>query len=150
MRHQKKTLKLNRTTSHRRALLSNLVSSLIREEKLKTTLAKAKAAQPLADKMITLAKEGTLAARRRAVRFLQDGEAVKKLFSEVGPRFTEREGGYTRILKLVNPRRGDGAVMVQLSLVELGGGGKAPSGTKKEKKPEKPSSPTPDQADEQG
>ncbi len=153
MRHRKKTLKLNRTASHRRALLANLVSSLIREEKLKTTLPKAKAAQPRADKMITLAKQGTLAARRRAVQFLQDPEAVKKLFSEVGPRFTEREGGYTRILKLANPRRGDGAMMAQLSLVELGGGGKASAGTKKEKKQEKqekPPPPPPDQADEQG
>lgn len=128
MRHRKKTLKLNRTSAHRKALLSNLVSSLIREEKLVTTLPKAKAAQPLAERMVTLSKRDTLAAHRRAVKFLRDKKVVKKLFSEIGPRFPERAGGYTRILRIASARRGDGAGLAQLAFVEEGGG------PKKEKK----------------
>ncbi len=123
MRHRKKTVKLNRTQSHRRALFANLVSSLIREEKIETTLTKARAAQPVADKMITLGKRGTLSARRRAVSILRNKEAVKKLFDEIAPRFSDRAGGYTRIIKFARPRRGDGAPMALLTLVEAEGGG---------------------------
>lgn len=119
MRHRKKTIKLNRSASHRRALLSNLVGSLIREERIITTQAKAKAAAPVADKMITLAKADSLAARRRAQMFLKDRDLVRKLFSEIGPRYQERQGGYTRVLKLV-ARRGDSAPRALLALVEEG------------------------------
>ncbi len=119
MRHRKKTFKLSRTASHRRALLSNLVGSLIREDRIVTTLAKAKAAAPVADKMITLAKADTVAARRRALAFLGDRTLVKKLFSEVGPRFRDRRGGYTRVLKMAE-RRGDSAPRALLALVEEG------------------------------
>ncbi|MEA1928108.1 MAG: 50S ribosomal protein L17 [Candidatus Auribacterota bacterium] len=120
MRHRKKTVKLNRTTSHRKALLANLVSSLIREEAIVTTVAKARAARPLAEKMVTLAKKNTLATRRRAIKILRNKEAVRKLFSELGPRFAIRPGGYTRLLKLARGRRGDGAPMARLSFLEEG------------------------------
>ncbi len=118
MRHRKKTIKLNRTSAHRSALLANMVSSLIREEVIITTLAKANAAQPLAEKMVTLAKRDTLAARRRAIQILRDKEAVQKLFAEIGPRFTERDGGCTRMLKLARCRRGDGATLARLSFLD--------------------------------
>ena len=120
MRHRKKTIKLNRNSAHRRALISNLVGSLIREEKIVTTLAKAKAAAPVADKMITLAKADTLAARRRARMLIKDRDLVRKLFSEIGPRYGNRQGGYTRVLKLSAPRRGDSAPRALLALVEEG------------------------------
>ena len=116
MRHRKKTVKLNRTSAHRKALLANLVSSLIREEAIITTIAKARAARPLAEKMVTLAKRNTLATRRRAIQVLRNGEAVKKLFAEIGPRFTDRPGGYTRIHLLSN-RAGDAAEMARISLI---------------------------------
>ncbi len=131
MRHRKKTVKLNRTASHRRALLANLVSSLVRQEAIVTTRAKARAAQPLAEKMVTLARAGTLAGRRRAVSVLRDKEAVRKLFAEIGPRFSDREGGYTRLLKLARPRRGDGAELVRLAFIDAEG--PAPAGKKKKK-----------------
>jgi large subunit ribosomal protein L17 len=99
-------------------MLANMVSSLIQEEAIVTTRAKAKAAQPLAEKMVTLSRVDTLAGRRRAISILRDKEAVKKLFSEIGPRFAERNGGYTRLLKLARPRRGDAAEMVRLSFLE--------------------------------
>lgn len=117
MRHRNKTIKLNRTSAHRRALISNLVAALIREERIITTLAKAKAAAPMTDKMITLAKADTVAARRRALAFLKDRTLVRKLFVEVGPRFQDRQGGYTRILKLAE-RRGDSAPRALVALVE--------------------------------
>lgn len=109
MRHRVNTRKLNRSSSHRKALLANLVSSLVLDDRIETTLTKAKAAARLADRMVTLAKKNTLASRRRAVSILRRREAVKKLFDEIGPRFTERQGGYTRVLKLASFRRGDGA-----------------------------------------
>ena len=118
MRHRKNTVKLNRTSSHRQAMLANMVSSLIQEEAIVTTRAKAKAAQPLAEKMVTLSRVDTLAGRRRAISILRDKEAVKKLFSEIEPRFAQRPGGYTRLLKLARPRRGDAAEMVRLSFLE--------------------------------
>jgi large subunit ribosomal protein L17 len=116
MRHLVKGRKLRRTTSHRKALLRNLVTSFMEKERLKTTLAKAKEARPLAEKMITLAKKNTLHTKRQALRFLTKEKAVKKLFEEIGPRFSERPGGYTRIVKL-GPRMGDGAQMAMFELI---------------------------------
>jgi len=97
-----------------------MVSSLIREEAIITTIAKARAAQPIAEKMVTLAKRDTLATRRRAISILRDKDAVHKLFAEIGPRFADRAGGYTRILKLARGRRGDGAEMARLSFLDEG------------------------------
>ena len=129
MRHKVKGKKLRRSTAHRRALLRNLVTSLLEKERIKTTLAKAKAARPLAEKIITKAKEDTLHNRRLALRFIFKKETVKKLFEEIGPRFKERPGGYTRIVKL-GPRSGDGAEMAMFELV-------GSEFKKKEKKKEK-------------
>ena len=98
MRHQKKTVKLGRTASHRDALLANQVCSLIEHTRITTTLAKAKAVRPLAEKLVTIAKKGTLHARRIALGYLHHNEAaVRKLFAEVAPRSATRNGGYTRI-----------------------------------------------------
>lgn len=116
MRHLVKGRKLGRTTAHRRALLRNLVTSFLEKERIKTTVAKAKEARPLAEKMITLAKKNTLHARRLALRFINRESIVTKLFEEIGPRFSERPGGYTRIVK-VGARSGDGAEMAFLELV---------------------------------
>lgn len=116
MRHRVKRYQLRRNTAHRRALLRNLVTSLLEKERVKTTLAKAKAARPVAEKMITLARKNTLAARRLALAYLTKEAAVQKLFAELGPRFKERPGGYTRIVK-IGPRSGDGAPMALLELL---------------------------------
>jgi len=116
MRHRVKGRKLGRTTAHRTALLRNLVTSFLEKERIRTTLAKAKEARPLAEKMITLAKSGTLHSRRLALRFVRKESAVKKLFDDLGPRFSERPGGYSRIVRL-GPRSGDGADMAMLELV---------------------------------
>lgn len=116
MRHMKKGRQLNRSASHRRALMSNLITSLILKEKIRTTTAKAKEARPLAEKIITYAKRGDLHARRQVLRLIKDKEAVSKLFDTLGERFKERPGGYTRILKLAN-RNGDNAEMALLELV---------------------------------
>src|SRR3954465_12628973 len=111
MRHQKKTVKLGRTAEHRKALLANQVCSLIEHNRIQTTLAKAKAVRPLAEKMVTLGKKKTLHARRTALATLRHNEdAVKKLFDEVAPRCGTRNGGYTRIVKL-GYRRSDAAPM---------------------------------------
>jgi len=116
MRHLVKGRKLRRTTSHRKALLRNLVTSFIEKERIQTTLAKAKETRPLAEKMITLAKTDTLHARRRALAVLTKEAAVTKLFGDVAPRFLERPGGYTRIVK-TGSRKGDGAEMAFLELI---------------------------------
>lgn len=116
MRHQVKKGSLGRNTAHRRALLRNLVTSFLERERIRTTLAKARETRPLAEKMITLAKRGTLHARRQALAYMTKEAAVKKLFDEIGPRFSERPGGYTRIVKL-DRRAGDGAAMAMLELV---------------------------------
>ena len=100
MRHQKKTVKLGRTAEHRKALLANQVCSLIEHQRIKTTLAKAKAVRPLAEKMVTLGKNGSLHARRTALAVLRQKNAVKKLFDDIAPRSADRKGGYTRIVKL--------------------------------------------------
>jgi large subunit ribosomal protein L17 len=117
MRHQKKTIKLGRTAEHRKALLSNQVCSLIEHQRIKTTLAKAKAVRPLAEKMVTLGKKGTLHARRTALSVLRQSAAVKKLFDELAPRSTSRNGGYTRIVKL-GARKSDSALMAFIEWVD--------------------------------
>lgn len=116
MRHKRGGFKLGRDVAHRRALLRNLVTSIIEHERIVTTPTKAKAARPIVEKMITLAKDGNLHARRQAASFLQTPESVQKLFDKLGPRFTQRNGGYTRIVRL-GVRQGDGAEQAVLELV---------------------------------
>src|SRR4028119_739222 len=118
MRHQKKTVKLGRTAEHRKALLANQVCSLIEHQRIKTTLAKAKAVRPLAEKMVTLGKKASLHARRTALAVLRQNDAVKKLFEEIAPRAVSRNGGYTRIIKL-GMRKSDAA---PTALTERAGG----------------------------
>jgi large subunit ribosomal protein L17 len=116
MRHQVAGRKFDRSTSQRQALFRGLVTDLLRYEKIRTTEAKAKEIQPMAEKMITLGKDGTLHARRQASSFVTDPSVVKKVFDEIGPRYADRPGGYTRIVKL-GRRLGDGAAVAQLELV---------------------------------
>lgn len=116
MRHRKAGVKLKRDISARRALLRSLVTNVIQEERITTTVPKAKAAKPLVDKLITLAKEDNLHARRQAAAFLLKRDAVEKLFDKLGPRFNQRNGGYTRIVRL-GWRKGDGAETAKLELV---------------------------------
>ena len=108
MRHKVAGYKLGRTTSHRRSLLRNMATSLIMEERIETTVPKAKALRPTVEKMITLGKRGDLAARRQAMSYLMTDEAVHKLFDTIGPRFGDRNGGYTRIVR-TDWQKGDGA-----------------------------------------
>ena len=119
MRHRKNHRKLNRATDQRMALLKSLCAALFRHDKIETTLQKAKEARPLAEKLITLAKRADepLAARRRVLRYITDQGLVKHLFDEIGPRYTDRPGGYTRIIH-AGTRRGDGAQMAILELIE--------------------------------
>ena len=117
MRHHRKGKKLGRTSAHRKALYSNLAGALIEHGRIKTTLAKAKAVRPIAEQMITLGRRGDLHARRQALAYLHSNDVVTMLFSEVAPRFTDRPGGYSRIVKL-GPRWGDSAEMVYLELVD--------------------------------
>ncbi|NOZ22122.1 MAG: 50S ribosomal protein L17 [Planctomycetes bacterium] len=117
MRHKKKGRKLGRTSSHRKALRRNLAVSLLTHERIRTTAAKAKEARGLAEKVITLAKEGSLHSRRRALSFLQDRDVVSKLFDDIAPRYQDRNGGYTRILHLDERRLGDNAPQVLFELV---------------------------------
>jgi large subunit ribosomal protein L17 len=117
MRHQKNRHKLGRDSAHRKALLANLSKELIEHERIETTVAKAKAVKPEVEKLITLARRGDLHARRQALSALnQDKFAVYKLFEEIAPRYTERPGGYTRIMKL-GPRKSDATEMALLELV---------------------------------
>ena len=117
MRHRKFGRKLGRTSSHRKALRRNLALSLFIHERIQTTPAKAKEAKRLAERMITLAKEGSLHSRRQAMSFLQDRDVVNKLFTEIAPRYATRKGGYTRILHLDELRLGDRARQVLFELV---------------------------------
>src|SRR6476620_12571493 len=133
MRHQRHTKKLGRNTSHRRALLRNLVTSLIMEERLETTPAKAKAMRPHVEKMITLGKRGDLAARRLAAAYLMTNESVTKLFDTIAPRFGDRNGGYLRIVR-TTWQKGDGA---EKAFVELLGSEKVLD-EKREKRAEAP------------
>ena len=117
MRHNVMGRHLSRNTNHRKALFRNLTTELFRHKRITTTEAKAKAIQPIAEKLVTLARRGDLHARRQAARELQDPAVLKQLFDEIGPRMKERAGGYTRIYKL-GPRHGDAA---QMALIELVG-----------------------------
>jgi large subunit ribosomal protein L17 len=115
VRHRKKGRQLSRTSSHRKATLRNLVTSLFRHERIETTTAKAKELRPFAERLITLARRGDVHARRLAGRKISDRQVLGKLFDDIAPRYAERPGGYTRILKLGN-RKGDAA---EMSLIEL-------------------------------
>jgi large subunit ribosomal protein L17 len=117
MRHRKKTIKLGRTAEHRRALLANQVCALIQHQRIKTTLAKAKAVRPLAERMVTLGKSGSIHARRTALAVLRQKSAVKKLFDDISQRSAERNGGYTRIVKL-GARKSDSARMAFIEWVD--------------------------------
>ncbi|MFA5576678.1 MAG: 50S ribosomal protein L17 [Tissierellaceae bacterium] len=108
--------KLGRPTDHRKAMLRNLVTSLLRNGRIETTVTRAKETKRMTDKMITLAKRGDLHARRQVLAYVYDESVVKKLFDEIGPNYAERNGGYTRVLKL-GPRRGDAAEMAIIELV---------------------------------
>jgi len=117
MRHQRAGRKLGRDAAHRKALYANLTASLIEHGRIKTTLAKAKEVRPVAEEMITLGGRGDVPARRQALKFLRSQDVVHMLFSDVGPRFADRPGGYSRIVKL-GPRQGDAAEMAYLELVD--------------------------------
>ena len=116
MRHQVKGRKLRRPTAPRMAMLRNLVTSFLEKERVRTTLAKAKETRPLAEKMVTLGKKGTLHARRQVMAFVRKEGVVTKVFDDLGPRFSQRPGGYSRIVKL-GRRVGDGAQMAMLELI---------------------------------
>jgi large subunit ribosomal protein L17 len=118
MRHKKQKFALNRFTSWRRATVLSLARSLLKYQRLKTTIIKAKATQPLVEKIIALAKKNTLAQKRRVYQLLRDHKSVSLLFSDIAPRFQNRSSGFTRILKLAN-RRGDNAQMVIFELTEI-------------------------------
>jgi len=118
MRHQKKRIKLGRKAEHRKALLANQVCSLIEHQRIKTTLAKAKVVRPLAERMVTLGKNGSIHARRTALATLRQKNAVKKLFDDIAPRSAERNGGYTRIVKL-GQRKSDSAPMAFIEWVDM-------------------------------
>ena len=120
MRHNVDGRKLGRNATHRRALYRNLVIALITHERIRTTTPKAKEARRLAERMITFAKRGDLHARRHVASILNDKKAVQKLFDELGPRYAERQGGYTRVLKLAGLRKGDAAEMAVLEFVKDG------------------------------
>lgn len=117
MRHQKKTVKLGRKEGHRKSMIANLVVSLIEHSRIKTTLAKAKAIRPLAEKVVTIGKKNTLHARRTAKAVLRQDDAVKKLFAEIAPRAADRKGGYTRIIKL-GQRMSDASEMAFIEWVD--------------------------------
>ncbi|MEW5960960.1 MAG: 50S ribosomal protein L17 [Chloroflexota bacterium] len=117
MRHNVMGRKLGRSTNHRKALFRNLTTQLFQHQRIKTTEARAKSIQPIAEKLVTLARQGSLHARRQAARELNDPAVLQKLFDEIGPRMKDRHGGYTRIYKL-GPRRGDAADMVLIELVD--------------------------------
>jgi large subunit ribosomal protein L17 len=117
VRHRRSGRKLGRDASHRKALYANLASALIEHGRIKTTAAKAKEVKPIAEQMITLGRRGGVHARRQALAYLRSQDVVHKLFSDVGPRFVDRNGGYSRIVR-IGPRQGDAAEMVYLELVD--------------------------------
>ena len=117
MRHLKQGRKLGRTSAHRKALLRNLATALLEHERIITTEPKAKELRRVADKLVTLGKRGNLHARRQALQVVQSNAVVQKLFNEIAPRFSERQGGYTRILRL-GYRPGDAAAMAVIELVD--------------------------------
>jgi large subunit ribosomal protein L17 len=130
MRHKNGYRKLGRDSSHRRAMLRNMATSLVKHERIETTVPKAKELRGLVDRMITLGKRGDLHARRLAASYLFDDDAVKKVFSDLATRFRDRPGGYTRIIRK-GFRFGDGADMAFLELVDRAGEGEAEKGSKK-------------------
>ncbi len=117
MRHQVRGNRLNRSADHKRAMLRNMVTSLFAHERIETTITKAKEARRYAERMITFAKRGDLGARRQAARFVNDPKILQKLFSEIGPRYADRPGGYTRVMR-TSIRKGDDAQLAILELVE--------------------------------
>ena len=117
MRHRKSGRKLNRTSSHRKAMFANMAAALIKHEQIVTTLPKAKELRPFVDKLVTLAKKGDLAARRAAISKVRDQEMVRKLFDTIGPRYEERNGGYTRVLR-AGYRYGDSAPVAVIEFVD--------------------------------
>ncbi len=143
MRHAVKGRKLGRTSSHREALFRNQLQSLVEKEKIVTTLPKAKELRPIAEKVITHGKHGTMHDRRWVLRWILKRDLVKKVFDEIAPRFTERPGGYLRIVKL-GPRQGDGAEMAVLELVERAEAA-APEPPADEKKAKKKAAPKKEQ-----
>jgi large subunit ribosomal protein L17 len=130
MRHLNRGRKLNRTSAHRKALFKNLVLALIRHGRIRTTDAKAKELRRVADRMVTLGKQNDLAARRHVFAFVQSREAVQKLFNEIAPRFKDRNGGYTRVVKF-GFRRGDAA---PLSIIDFTGAEEQTKGKKPRKR----------------
>jgi large subunit ribosomal protein L17 len=132
MRHRKAGNQLGRNTSHRRAMLRNMVTSLLKHEQIVTTDTKAKCVRPLAEKMITLAKKGDLHARRMALAYMQDKAVTHRLFEEIGGRFTDRQGGYVRIVKK-GVRKGDGAPLSVVQLVSRSDESKKGKKKKKDK-----------------
>ena len=150
MRHRVAHRKLSRTTEHRLSLLRNMAASLITHERIRTTVAKAKELRPFVEKLVTLGKRDSLHARRRALSILSSKTVVRRLFSDVSPRFSERPGGYTRILKL-GPRQGDGAPMAFIEFVDYefkGGAAPAPSAKAKSKKKDEPVEPVEQEVEE--
>ena len=133
MRHLNAGRKLNRTGAHRKALFRNLVTSLLEHEHVRTTDAKAKELRSVADRMVTLGKRGTLHARRQALAYIRSATVVKKLFDEVAPRFRDRMGGYTRVIKLGH-RHGDAASMSIIELTDRGEAAKAEAEKKRERR----------------
>ena len=117
MRHHRSGKKLGRDAAHRKALYSNLAGALIEHGRIRTTEAKAKAVRPIAEQLITLGRRGDVHARRQALAYLRSQDVVHKLFSDVGPRFADRPGGYSRIVK-IGPRPGDAAPIAYLELVD--------------------------------
>jgi len=117
MRHRVRGRKLGRTTAHRKALFRNQLTALFTHDRIVTTLAKAKELRPLAERMVTLAGTGSLPARRKALTMVPDKEVVRRLFEEIAPRFTDRPGGYTRVMRL-GRRRGDGAELAIIEFVD--------------------------------
>ena len=136
MRHRVKGRKLGRSPAHRRALFRNQLASLVKEERIKTTLHKAKELRPIAEKVVTQGKRDTLHARRQVNRWLPERDLVKKVFDDIAPRFQERPGGYTRIIKL-GPRQGDGAEMAVIEFVEAAVSEPEPDKKKSKKKEKK-------------
>ena len=150
MRHRVAHRKLGRTSEHRLALLRNMAASLITHERIRTTVAKAKELRPFVEKLVTLGKQDSLHARRRALSVLSSKTVVRRLFSDVSPRFSERPGGYTRILKL-GPRQGDGAPMAFIEFVDYqfkGGEAPVPAAKAKSKKKDEPAEPAEEKVDE--
>ena len=133
MKHLQKTRRFDRTSAHRNAMFRNMVTSLIKHERIETTLPKAKELRVWAARMITLAKRGDLHARRQALEVIRDKQTASKLFDEIGPRYSDKQGGYTRITR-IGERSGDGAPMALIELVHQQGAAKGPARKSEAKK----------------